>query len=513
MQPLSSLLQVIRERAGRIAVSCYGKDWTYEELESLVARLSAGLLHAGFGPQTLLATMIPNCVEQLALHLAALRVGVPLVRLNTSYVAPQLAYCLRQTQPLGLIADASFAHMLTEAAISVAPDYVWLIGPPVAPFRNFSELLDAGSESNIADLNPETMATITFTSGTTDRPKGVLHSRAAVGWAVAKSLALLKYRADDVTLVRLPLNYQIGLFLQTLPTLVAGGRVELLRGASAGVYAEALRRPPKKTILFDAPTTLLELMRHPERSTFDFTAVRWLLAGGDFVPHRLRVMARNLTGCEVSAAYGLTEAGLVTCQTDHLKAQPIQSIGRPAPATRIRIRGETGSESACGDPGAILVQSGSQMSAYWQMPDLTERVVAPDGWIDTGDVGAQRPDGQLDFLGRRKEIIVRDGFKISPFEVEAVLVAHPGVWQAGVTGVSDDDHGERVEAFVVLRENFEPSPSEFDLRDLASEQLAAYMIPERIRFVTRLPFLPSGKLDRARLRLLAELDHFDETLI
>src|SRR5262249_1795026 len=114
MQPLSSILHVDSDRAGRVAVTCSGREWTFRALDELVRRLSAGLRRAGFGPQTRLATLLPNRVEQLALHLAAFRLGVPLVRLNAGYAAPQLEYCLQQTQPQGLIADARLGEVVGE---------------------------------------------------------------------------------------------------------------------------------------------------------------------------------------------------------------------------------------------------------------------------------------------------------------------------------------------------------------------------------------------------------------
>jgi long-chain acyl-CoA synthetase len=265
-------------------------------------------------------------------------------------------------------------------------------------------------------------------------------------------------------------------------------------------------------MIFDSPTVLMDLFRQPALESLDFGAIRQLLSGGDFVPGRLRVMARDLAGLEVSMAYGLTEAGLVACQPAGEQRDCDTSVGVPTPGTELRIVDDSGREVGCGEPGQILVRSKSQMSGYWQMPELTESVLSGEGWIATGDLGSRRSDGQLEFRGRLKEIIVRDSLKISPLEVEAALLTHPGVRQAGVTGVSDAVHGEHAEAFVVLRENFEPRPSERDLASLAAERLCPYMVPERIHFVKKLLYHASGKLDRAGLRLLAELDEIAEGL-
>jgi long-chain acyl-CoA synthetase len=513
MQPLSSILHVDSDRAGRVAVTCSGREWTYQALDELVQRLSAGLRRSGFGPRTLLAALLPNRVEQLALHLAAFRVGVPLVRLNAGYAAPQLEYCLQQTQPLGLVADSRLGEIVAATKLPASLRQIWSVGGPFEFGADLEELLTGSPEREVIEHSPDLMATITYTSGTMARPKGVVHSRAAIGWAVAKSAALLGHRPEDVTLVRLPLHYQVGLLVQALPTLVAGGRVELLRGDSAEVYIEGLRRPPAKTMIFDSPTMLMQLFRHHELGTLDFSRLRWILSGGDFVPLRLRVMARELLGRDVAAAYGLTEAGLITCQTTPRTPQAAETVGPPVPETEIAIAGEMSGAPDALAPGQIMVRSKSQMSHYWDAPELTQSVIDRDGWIATGDVGRRTATGELLLQGRLKHIICRGSKKVSPLEVEAALLMHPAICEAGVTGVSGGEAGERIEAFVILRENFEPVPSESDLRELARERLAAYMVPDRVHFVRRLPMHPTGKLDRGRLWMMGEVSEFDESLL
>jgi acyl-CoA synthetase (AMP-forming)/AMP-acid ligase II len=258
---------------------------------------------------------------------------------------------------------------------------------------------------------------------------------------------------------------------------------------------------------------LMQLFRHPELGTLDFSRLRWLLSGGDFVPQRLRVMARELVGRDVAAAYGLTEAGLVACQTIHGAPQAGETVGPPVPETEVAIAGESGGTLDVPQPGQILVRSKSQMSSYWEAPELTQSVLDKDGWIATGDVGLRTATGELLLQGRMKHIICRGSKKVSPLEVEAALLMHPAIREVGVTGVSGGDAGERIEAFVILRENFEPRPSENDLWELARERLAAYMVPDRVHFVRRLPMHPTGKLDRGRLWMMGEVSEFDESLL
>lgn len=513
---MDSILSVTAQNAARVAVRDREREWTYAGLENLVAGLTAGLQREGFGPQTLLAVALPHRVEQLAVHLAAFRLGIPLVRLDASYAPPQLAYCLRLTQPRGMITDQSLAGVLAKTEIPHSVASIWMVGGGVEASRDFAELLETpgvpAAEAVVSDLEPAALATITFTSGTTARPRGVVHTRQAVEAALTRNRGLLQPTAEDVVLVRAPLHSQVGLLIQSLPTLAVGGQIELHSEKEVDAYVAALRRGPAKTVIADNPSMLLKLFRHPHVTTVELERLRWILSGGDWVSRRLRTLVHEITGRDVAVIYGLTEVGLVSCRGKSTPDQSPMSVGRPLPDTAISIRDGAGDAVPPGASGQIWVRTSSQMSEYWQAPELTGTVMTTDGWIATGDVGSWCPTGELILEGRQKDMMVRGAYKVSPLEVEAVLLLHPAVQEVGVTGVTlttSEGDNQEILACVVLRDGFEPRPSEADLRQLAAERLSALMVPDRVRFVRRLPLHPTGKLDRGRLWVLAEADDLD----
>jgi long-chain acyl-CoA synthetase len=206
----------------------------------------------------------------------------------------------------------------------------------------------------------------------------------------------------------------------------------------------------------------------------------------------------------------MTEVGLISILEPDCAELPGGRVGLPLPDTEIRVIDEAGRDLPPGSMGEILVRTSSTFDGYWGQPDLTRSVLLADGWVATGDIGQLEPSGMLRLLGRRKEMLVYQGWKIAPLEVETVLQAHPGVQQAAVAGVGDSPESLRMEAFVVLRENFEPCPSREDLLELAAARLAKYMVPEEIHFVRRLPAFPSGKLDRERLAMISLSGLWDE---
>ena len=508
MDELSSLLSGLKNHGERTALSLAGELISFSRLAHRADRLTDYLLRAGFGPGRPLATLLPNGADQVVTHLAALQCGVPLIRLNAAFAPAQIAHCLSTFSPLGLVADS-------DQLAALRSEY---------PLNNLQVLL-SGSLDGLAPAgpvdpsqgpsgdsltDPGQVATVTFTSGTTARPKGVIHSRKAVLCAIRRAERLMRFGPEDVVLVRIALYGQLGMLIQCLPALVAGATVELVSGSPADVYPRALSAGREKTVVVDGPSILGEVLRHPELSSFSIGGLRKVVVGGDFVPPRLRSRAGQLFGERFSVAYGMTEVGLISWLEPDGPENACGLVGFPLPDTEIRVVDEGGLDLPPGRMGDILVRTPSAFDGYWGQPDLTRSVLLPDGWVATGDMGQLEPSGMLRLLGRRKEMLVHQNWKIAPLEVETVLQAHPGVQQAAIAGVGDSPDNLRMEAFIVVRENFEPSPSREDLIELAAARLARYMVPEEVHFVQRLPLFPSGKLDRERLAMISLAGLWDE---
>lgn len=501
MDELALLLPCLEKHGDKIALSHPDGQICYAELARRVKGLAGYLLESGFGPDQALATALPNGVDQVVAHLAAFVAGVPIVRLNATFAPAQTAHCLKTFTPRGLVATPG---QLATLASEITLDQV---RPIVAGTSGGNLPLGCGAPQSVpctpVHAAPGDIATITFTSGTTARPKGVIHSRKAVASAIRRAGELMRFGCGDVVVLRMALYGQLGMMVQCLPALLAGAQVELACGPPSDAYHQALTTGPDKTVVVDVPSVLAEVMRHPHLSSCRFGSLRRVVVGGDFVPPRLQVRAKQVRGDYISVAYGMTEVGLISIlEPDHGEF-PGGLVGFPLPDTEIRVVDDNGCDLPPGQMGDILVRTSSAFDGYWGQVELTRSVLLAGGWVATGDIGQLEPSGMLRLLGRRKEMLVHQGWKIAPVEVETVLQAHPGVHQAAIAGVGDCRESLRMEAFVVLRENFEPCPSREDLLELASARLAKYMVPDQIHFVRRLPAFPSGKLDRERLAMIS----------
>ncbi len=510
MDDLSELLIQIASHGHRVAIVHDGESLSYIGLMHKVSFFAEHLLTNGFGETRPLATALPNGNEQVIVHLGAFLAGVPLIRLRPTAPPPQLHHCLKTIQTHGLIASDEILESIDEEyhpEILIRLDW----------FDNLARTssLSPDGEGKMASfpkVSENQIACVTFTSGTTARPKGVIHSRRAVANAIKRTIDILEYSPDDVVFVRTALYAQIGMIVQALPALVVGAMVELSTLDPVGAYRNAFRTEPKKTLLFDAPSILSDLMRTQEVTGIGMDRLRAIWAGGDFITPRIQARTFAISGRYISVAYGMTEVGLISVLHSDNEHPEGGLVGFPLPDTEIRIVDDYGNILACNQKGHIQVKTSSSFDGYWNLPDLTKSVLGPDGWISTGDIGKIDDTGKLHLLGRHKEMIVINGFKVAPIEVETVLLSHPGVQHSVVVGTDTGEGKVKIEAFVILREGFEPCPSREDLLELASERLEKFMVPSEVYFVRRLPYFPTGKIDRERLMMISLAGLWEELL-
>jgi acyl-coenzyme A synthetase/AMP-(fatty) acid ligase len=249
------------------------------------------------------------------------------------------------------------------------------------------------------------------------------------------------------------------------------------------------------------PAALSALIHDHDVRPSDFSCLRICRAGADKVSTVLLHEFVAEAGFPIVEGYGMTEVGLATLNPPAEIRQG--SIGRPISGFSIALRDEKGQPIEGPRVGRIWIRTRSRMAGYWDAPEATEQVVV-DEWLDSGDLARADEDGYLWFFGRKKQVIVHDGSNISPYEVEGALVEHPAVELAGAVGVHDEVHGENVRAYVTLAEGAE-RVSRADLIAFCRERIG-YKAPEEIVFLEEMPLNPTGKIDRVRLKEMAE-DH------
>ncbi|MFM1856369.1 MAG: hypothetical protein RLZ83_1678, partial [Pseudomonadota bacterium] len=249
---------------------------------------------------------------------------------------------------------------------------------------------------------------------------------------------------------------------------------------------------------FPAVNTLFNaLANHPDAARVDWSSLRISLGGGMAVQQATAQLWLQKTGCPVVEGYGLSETSpSVSCNPVDATAYS-GSIGLPLPNTEMILLDDDGHPVPPGSPGEICIRGPQVMAGYWQRPDETAKVMTPDGWFRSGDIGTMDERGYFRIIDRKKDMILVSGFNVYPNEIEDVLTQHPGILEAAAIGVPDDKAGEVVKVVVVRKD---PALSEADVRQWCESNLTGYKRPKVVEFRQELPKTPVGKILRRELR-------------
>ena len=341
-------------------------------------------------------------------------------------------------------------------------------------------------------------AVIFFTSGSTGPAKGVTHTHETLGWMLASAAAGLELSPDDLLLAGSSLSH-IGAFYTSFAALAAGAGAIVARTFDADELLPLLREDVP-TVLSMLPSALFALTRDHGACHDDFASLRLCRAAGDTVSAELEREFTALSGFAVDEAYGLTEAGLVTVSPPSGQIK-IGSVGQVVPAVSLSIRNDAAEELPPEREGRLWIKTPAATVGYWGDPDATEAVFS-NGWLDSGDVMRADEKGYFSFCGRKKQIIVHDSSNIFPQEVEAALLEHPSVASAGVIGIHDLVHGENVRAYITLTSGT-TRPTRQELIQFARARVG-YKAPEEIVILDEMPLTATGKMDRTKLKRMAE---------
>lgn len=504
MPVLADLLRTTAQVApDRTALIWGDRSLTYGQLDESVNRLTAAWLAEGLETGDRVALLLPNRPEAVLAYLACFRAGLVAVPFDYRYRAPQINYTLRHSGSRLLIAHAERQAELAECEAVREAD-VCLVGAegPAATGRSWQAWVANATPTSLPGSERlDDLALLVYTSGTTARPKGVALTRSAVAEGIVKFLARVPLRADDVALISAPLMRPFALRTQFLPTLHAGGTVALVERFSPTEYLAQLRRPPARTFVALNPAALHQVVHDSAATPADFATVRLCISGGDRVPARLHDAFRTLAGIDLTEQCGMTETGMYALNPPFGRKK-MGSVGQPMYGVQVCVVDDRRRDVPAGTIGEVAVRGPLNMDGYWNDTAQTRKVLR-DGWVLTGDLGRFDDDGYLWIVGRKKDIIVRDGTNVSPAEVENAFLEHPAVAETCVVGVADPVHGQNVHAFITLRRAATP-PDEKELLVFAANRLSRIMAPERVYTVAALPRTGAGKVDRDRLRWQAE---------
>jgi acyl-CoA synthetase (AMP-forming)/AMP-acid ligase II len=480
-------------------VSAEGR-WTWRELERASRRCAANLLGLGLRQGDRVASLMPNRTALLVHYLACMRAGLVALPLNYRYMPPEIDHALEVGEAAVLLAHAERdAEVAASKRAPGLPFGVIRYGGAEGRGPSFAALLEGDAPANeLPAPAPSDPAVIFFTSGSTGPPKGVTHSFESFGAIVASSAGGLGLTPEDVVLPASSASH-IGAFAVSFAGFAAGAAVVLPR-AFDGDEVLPLLREHRPSVLKMLPAALISLVRDHAARPDDFATLRMCMSGGDKVPAELEREFTELAGLAVNEAYGMSEIGIATINPPS-GPNKIGSIGTLNPGYEAAIRPDGGGDAATASDGRLWVRSPCLATGYWGNSEATAQAIV-DGWLDTGDVMRADDDGYLWFEGRKKQIIVHDGSNICPQDVEEALLEHPAVASAGVIGVHDLMHGEDVRAYVTLADGSAP-PTGQELIRFARARVG-YKAPEEVVVLEEMPLNPTGKVDRASLKRMAE---------
>src|SRR5262245_46117241 len=512
---LTDVLRIGLDRApDEVAIISADGELSWRELDRASAALAGGYRRVGLESGDRIASLMPNRIDLVVHYLACFRAGVIATPLNYRYTASEIDHALEVSDARALVAHVERAEDVAASELARGLQLGTIAyrdreattgsgeeGEGAVWANDFAALLGADPMSDAEETaDPDAPAVIFFTSGSTGPAKGVTHTRETLRWMISGAATALELDDRDVFLPGSSMSH-IGSFLWALATLSVGGEVVVARSTDAHELLPLLRGQ-RPTVLAMIPAALSALIHDHDLRPDDFSTLRLCRAGADKVSTELLTEFAAAAGFPIDEGCGMTEAGLVTLSPPSGEIRQ-GSIGMPICGCTIALRDEDGEPIQAGEVGRIWIRTPSRMFGYWQAPEATSEVVI-DGWLDSGDLARADEDGYLWVFGRKKQVIVHDGSNISPYEVEGALVEHPAVSLAGAIGVHDVVHGENVRAYVTLREEVEP-PSRADLIVFCRDRIG-YKTPEEIVVREEVPLHPTGKIDRARLKEIAE-DH------
>ena len=514
--------------SARPAFTCMGKSITFGELDTLSTAFAAWLQAKGCRKGTRVALMMPNILQYPICLFGTLRAGCTVVNVNPLYTARELEHQLNDSGAEVIVVVENFARTVQEvvkktkvrqAVVTsigellgfkgLIVDFVLRHVKKMVPAWNLpgsirlSAALAEGRSRKLESvpLGHDDLAFLQYTGGTTGVAKGamLLHRNIVANLLQARAWVrpFLGAEGTEIIITPLPLYHIFSLTANCLVFMTLGAENVLITNPRdiPGFVKEMARH--KFTSFTGVNTLFNALVNNADFAKLDFSSLRMTLGGGMAVQEAVAIKWKQVTGCPLIEAYGLTETSPgATINPLDLPAYN-GSIGLPLPSTEVILRDDDGKVVAPGQPGEICIRGPQVMAGYWNRPDETANVLDENGWLATGDVGVMDERGFIKIVDRKKDMILVSGFNVYPNEIEAVVVMHPGVLECAAIGLPDAKSGEAVKLFVVKKD---PALTAEAVLQHCREHLTGYKCPRDIEFREDLPKTNVGKILRRELR-------------
>jgi fatty-acyl-CoA synthase len=483
-----------RQAPDRCALKFRGEEISYASFDERIRIVGGWLVSRGIGANDVIAVLMKNSAAFLDIAFAVSHIGAIFLPINYRLAADEIAYIVENSGARVLIADEELG------ANAAGPAPIVLIDE--AAQSNATRLAPNAKPATAHRRLPSDLMRLMYTSGTTDRPKGVMLTYENFYWKSADHVLALGLSRDTRLLIVGPLYHVGALDLPGIAVMWLGGMLSIQRDFDAAQCLAAIEAD-RLNAAWLAPVMTTSLLTCPDRERYDVSSLRWAIGGGEKTPEaRIRTFSQYFTNARYIDAYGLTETvGGDTFMEPGREIEKIGSTGRPVAHVEIEIRDDAGNRVAPGENGEICLRGPKVTTGYWKDPEKTKAAFFGD-WFRTGDIGYLDNDGFLYLTDRKKDMIISGGENIASSEVERVIYELPQVREVAVVGMPDKRWGERPVAVVVLADG-----AMLELPDLANHchnRLAAFKVPKQLIIRDHLPRNPSGKVLKRVLR--AELE-------
>jgi long-chain acyl-CoA synthetase len=525
------LVSSCRQYAGRPAFTCMGKSINYGELERQSAAFGAWLQSKGLARGARVALMMPNVLQYPIAMMGILRAGYTVVNVNPLYTPRELEHQLKDSGAEAIVVLENFAktlqavfgrtpvrHVLVASMgemlgvkgllVNFVVRRVKKLVPPwsLPGHVSFGTALKEGAAMQLKPVKVagEDVAFLQYTGGTTGVSKGatlthrnVLANVMQLGAWVEDAYTIRPKPPSQVFICALPLYHIFALTVNALMGMHMGARNVLIPNPR-DIPGFVKELGHYKFHIFPGLNTLFNaLLNNEDFGKLDFSELVLSLGGGMAIQRGVAERWKQVTGNNITEGYGLSETSPVATANKVSSAEFTGTIGLPMPSTDISIRDEDGNQLPFGEVGEICIRGPQVMAGYWNRPEETAKVMTPDGFFKSGDMGFMDENGYTKIVDRKKDMILVSGFNVYPNELEEIVALHPGVLEVAAIGVPDEHSGEVPKLFVVRKD---PNLTSEDLMNYCRENFTGYKRPKHIEFRTELPKTPVGKILRRELR-------------
>ncbi|MEV5340985.1 4-coumarate--CoA ligase family protein [Streptomyces sp. NPDC052676] len=481
-----------------------GTTLSYEQVDRFHRRIAAALADTGVRKGDVLALHSPNTIAFPLAFYAATRAGAAVTTVHPLATAEEFAKQLTDSAARWIITVSPLLDTARRAAELAGGVREILVCDSAPGHRSLIDMLGSTAPEPDIALDPaEDLAALPYSSGTTGTPKGVMLTHRQIATNLAQLEPAIDTGPGERVLAVLPFFHIYGLTALMNAPLRKGATVVVLPRFDLETFLAAIQNH-RITALYVAPPIVLALAKHPLVARYDLTSLKYVISAAAPLDAALaEACSRRLNLPPLGQAYGMTELspGTHVVPLDAMRDAPAGTVGKLIAGTQMRIVSldDPAKDLGPGEAGEILIRGPQVMKGYLGRPDATAAVIDPDGWLHTGDVGHVDRDGWLFVVDRVKELIKYKGFQVAPAELEALLLTHPGIADAAVIGVHDENGNEVPRAYVV-RQPHAGDLSEGEVMMYVAERVAPYKRVRQVTFIDTMPRAASGKILRRELR-------------